>query len=47
MKEFINWTEEKGVAYIELSVFKDNTKAISLYENDGFCIDKVCLRKQL
>ena len=47
MKEFINWAEEKEVAYIELSVCKDNTNAISLYENEGFCIDKVCLRKQL
>ena len=47
MKEFINWAEEKGVAYIELSVCKNNTNAISLYENEGFCIDKICLRKQL
>lgn len=47
MKEFINWAEEKGVAYIELSVCKDNTNAISLYENEGFCIDKILLRKKL
>lgn len=46
-KEFINWTEEKGVAYIELSVCKNNTNAISLYENEGFCIDKILLRKKL
>lgn len=47
MKEFINWAEEKGVVYIELSVCKDNTNAISLYENEGFCIGKICLRKGL
>lgn len=47
IKEFINWAEEKRVAYIELSVCKDNTNAISLYENEGFCIDKICLRKGL
>ncbi len=47
MKEFINWAEEKGVAYIELSVCKNNTNAISLYENEGFCIDKILLRKKL
>ncbi|MBR2786823.1 MAG: GNAT family N-acetyltransferase [Clostridia bacterium] len=47
MKEYINWAEEKGVAYIELLVCKDNTNAISLYENEGFCIDKICLRKGL
>ena len=41
MKEYINWAEEKGVAYIELLVCKDNTNAISLYENEGFCIDKI------
>ncbi len=47
MKEFINWAEEKGVAYIELSVCKDNSDAINLYENEGFCIDKILLRKKL
>ena len=47
MKEFINWAEEKGVAYIELSVCKDNTNAISLYEEEGFSINKICLRKGL
>ena len=47
MKEFINWAEEKGVAYVELSVCKDNSNAISLYENEGFCIDKIILRKEL
>ena len=47
MKEFINWAEEKGVAYIELSVCKNNTNAISLYENEGFYIDKILLRKKL
>ena len=47
MKEFINWAEEKRVASIELSVCKDNTNAISLYENEGFCIDKILLRKKL
>ena len=47
MKDFINWAEGKGVAYIELSVCKDNTNAISLYESEGFCIDKICLRKGL
>lgn len=46
-KEFINWAEEKGVAYIELSVCKNNTNAISLYENEGFCTDKILLRKKL
>ena len=46
-KEFINWAEEKGVAYIELSVCKDNTNAISLYEEEGFSINKICLRKGL
>lgn len=47
IKEFINWAREKRVAYIELSVCKDNTNAISLYENEGFGIDKICLRKVL
>jgi len=47
MKEFINWTREKEVAYVELSVCKDNTNAISLYENEGFGIDKIVLRKEL
>ena len=47
MKEFINWADEKGVAYIEVSVCKDNTNAISLYENEGFFIDKICLKKVL
>lgn len=47
MEEFINWAEEKRVAYIELSVCKDNTKAINLYENEGFCIYKICLKKEL
>ena len=47
MKDFINWAEEKGAAYIELSVCKDNTNAINLYENEGFSINKICLRKAL
>ena len=47
MNEFINWAEEKGAAYIELSVCKDNTNAINLYENEGFSIDKICLRKAI
>ena len=47
MKDFINWAEEKGAAYIELSVCKDNTNAINLYENEGFSIDKICLRKAI
>lgn len=47
MKEFINWAEEKEATYVELSVCKDNTKAISLYENEGFSIDKIILRKEL
>ena len=47
IKEFINWAEEKEVAYIELSVCKNNTNAISLYENEGFCTDKILLRKKL
>lgn len=47
MKDFINWAEEKGAAYIELSVCKGNTNAINLYENEGFSINKICLRKEL
>ena len=47
MKDFINWAEEKGAAYIELSVCKGNTNAINLYENEGFSIDKICLRKAI
>ena len=47
MKEFINWAGEKEVVYVELSVCKDNTNAINLYENEGFSIDKICLRKEL
>lgn len=47
MKEFINWARKKGVTYIELSVCKDNTNAISLYEAEGFCIDKIILRKEI
>ncbi len=47
MKDFFSWAEEKGIAYIELLVCKDNINAISLYENEGFCIDKICLRKRL
>jgi len=47
MKEFINWAREKEVSYVELSVCKDNTNAIKLYENEGFSIDKISLRKEL
>lgn len=47
IKEFIKWADEKEVAYVELSVCKDNTNAISLYESEGFNIDKVYLRKEL
>ena len=47
IKEFIKWAEGKEVAYVELSVCKDNTNAISLYESEGFHIDKVYLRKEL
>lgn len=47
MKEFINWAREKGAAYVELSVCKDNTNAINIYENEGFSIDKICLRKEI
>lgn len=47
IREFINWASEKEVAYVELSVCKDNINAISLYENEGFNIDKICLRKAL
>jgi len=47
IREFINWARENEVAYVELSVCKDNTNAINLYENEGFSIDKICLRKEL
>ena len=47
IREFINWAKEKEVSYVELSVCKDNTNAINLYENEGFSIDKICLRKEL
>lgn len=47
MKEFINWVREKNVAYVELSACIDNINVINLYENDGFCIDKICLRKEI
>lgn len=47
IREFINWARGKEVAYVELSVCKDNANAISLYENEGFSIDKICLRKEL
>ncbi len=47
MKEFINWAREKKVAYVELSVCKDNTNAINLYQNEGFSIEKTYLRKKL
>ena len=47
MREFINWAKKEEVAYVELSVCKDNTNAINLYENEGFSIDKICLRKEL
>ncbi|MCR5145832.1 MAG: GNAT family N-acetyltransferase, partial [Clostridia bacterium] len=47
MKEFINWSKEKGATYVELSVCKDNTNAISLYEDEGFYIDKILLKKKL
>ena len=47
MKEFINWSKEKGTTYVELSVCKDNTNAISLYEDEGFYIDKILLKKKL
>ena len=47
IREFINWAKEKEISYVELSVCKDNTNAINLYENEGFSIDKICLRKEL
>ena len=47
IREFINWARENKVAYIELSVCKDNTNAINLYKNEGFNIDKICLKKKL
>lgn len=47
MNEFINWAREKEVAYLELSVCKGNTNAINLYKNEGFSINKICLRKRL
>ena len=47
IKDFINWAEEKGVTYIELLVCKDNTNAINLYQNEGFCLDKILLRRKL
>lgn len=47
MREFINWARVKEVSYVELSVCKDNTNAISLYEDEGFGIDKMVLRKEL
>lgn len=47
IREFINWAREKEVAYVELTVCKDNTNAIDLYQNEGFSINKTCLRKAL
>ena len=47
MNEFYNWAKKKEAAYIELSVCKDNSNAIDLYENEGFNINKICLRKEL
>ena len=47
IREFINWAREKEVAYVELTVCKDNTNAIDLYQNEGFSINKICLRKAL
>lgn len=47
MKELIKWAQKNGGSYVELSVCKNNIDAMNLYQNEGFEIDKLILKKKL
>lgn len=41
MKEALDWCTEQGIKRIELFVFRNNEKAIKLYEKFGFVVEGV------
>lgn len=47
IKHFTEWSKENKVLYIELKVCNSNSKAIELYEKEGFETDKKILKKKL
>ena len=47
IKHFTEWAKENKVLYIELKVCNSNSKAIELYEKEGFETDKKILKKKL
>ncbi len=44
---FTEWSKKNKVLYIELKVCNSNSKAINLYEKEGFLTDKKILKKKL
>ncbi len=44
---FTKWSKDNEVSYIELKVCKNNSSAINLYKNEGFCTEKAILKKKL
>lgn len=44
---FTEWSKRNEVSYIELKVCNNNSKAIELYEKEGFLTDKRILKKKL
>lgn len=44
---FTKWSKNNKVSYIQLKVCNNNSKAIELYENEGFITDKKILKKKL
>lgn len=47
IKYFTEWSKRNKVSYIELKVCNNNSKAIELYEREGFLTDKRILKKKL
>lgn len=47
VQHFTKWSKDNKVSYIELKVCKNNSSAINLYENEGFCTAKTILKKKI
>ncbi len=47
IQHFTKWSKDNKVSYIELKVCVNNSSAIKLYENEGFCTKKTILKKKI
>lgn len=47
LETFYAWCKEQGIKIVEISVFKDNKKALSLYEHSGFVTHTFRMRNKL